>query len=94
MERPGFWRFFFVDTHKLLSQVWIKGVSGCRIVWIRWSEKLLTVAASLERVWPVGVADYVFRKMRASLDLGPQQVALVEEQDDRGIRQQFIRDNR
>jgi len=93
MERPWFWRFFFVDTRKLLSQIWIEGVSGRRSVWTQGSEKLLTVTASLERVWPVCVADDVFRKMRASLDLGPQQVTLVEEQDERGIRQQFVRDN-
>lgn len=57
------------------------------------SETPLTTTAALERIRPVGVTDDVFRELRASLDLGPQQVALVEEQDERGIRQQFVRDD-
>lgn len=28
MERPRFWGSFFVDASKLLSQVWMKDVSG------------------------------------------------------------------
>ena len=90
MERPWFWRFFFVDTRELLSQIWVKGVSGYRRRWTRRLAVLLTIAASLKRVWPVGIADDVFCKLRTSFNLGPQQVALVEEQNERGIRQQFV----
>jgi len=57
------------------------------------SETPLTITAPLERIRPVGVAGDVLPELRASLDLGLQQVALVEEQDDCGIRQQFIRDD-
>ena len=53
----------------------------------------LTITTPLERIWPVGVADNVLPELRASLDLGLQQITLVEEQDDCGIRQQFIRND-
>lgn len=71
----------------------MKDVSGCRRRRVCQSETPLTIAAPLERVWPVAVTDNVLREMRAGLNLGPQQVALVEEQDERGIRQQFVRDD-
>ena len=54
----------------------------------------LTIGAPLKRVWPVAVTDNVLRELRASLNLGLQQVTLVEEQDERGVRQQFVRDDR
>jgi hypothetical protein len=38
-----------------------------------------TITASLERIRPVGVTDDVLCEMGASLNLGLQQVALVEE---------------
>jgi len=60
---------------------------------IRQSDISLTIAAPLKRVRPVGIADDMLREMRASLNLGLEQVALVEEQDEGGIRQQFVRDD-
>jgi len=57
------------------------------------SETPLTVTAPLERIRPVGVADNVLPELRAGLDLGLQQVTLVEEQDDWGICQQFVCDD-
>lgn len=53
----------------------------------------LTITAPLKRIRPVGVADNVLSELRASLNLGLQEVALVQEQDDCGICQQLIRDD-
>lgn len=60
---------------------------------IRQSGESLTITASLERVWPFAIADDMLGKMRASLNLSLQKITFVEEQDERGIRQQFIRDD-
>ena len=47
----------------------------------------LTVATTLESVWPIAIADDVLGKTRASLEFGLQQVAFVKEQDKGGICQ-------
>ena len=72
IERSWFWRFFLVDSCKLLSQVWVGGVSGRRTGAVSQSETSLTITAPFERVRPVAVTDNVLRELRTSLNLGLQ----------------------
>lgn len=83
-----------MDTRELLSQVW--GERCERFVEQAQMGRLetsLTIAAPLERIRPVSITDDMLREVCASLNLGLEQVALVEEQDEGGICQQLVRDD-